>query len=227
MAWIIFILILLSLVFLPGLWVKKTMKKYSQPGDRYDGSGADLARELLDHHGLGSVRVEETDQGDHYDPAERVVRLTPDKLNGHSLTAVTVAAHEVGHAIQHAEAYAPLMLRTRLVVVAMSAQKLGAFILLASPMIALLTRVPAITGLMLLGGFMSLASATLVHLVTLPTEFDASFRRAMPILENGNYLHPVDLPHARRLLKAAALTYVAASLMSLLNIARWWAILRR
>ena len=75
--------------------------------------------------------------------------------------------------------------------------------------------------------FLSLASATLVHLVTLPTEFNASFRRALPILEQGNYLYQTDLPHARRLLKAAALTYVAASLMSLLNIARWWALIRR
>ncbi len=227
MPWIIFILMVLSLVFLPGLWVKRVMNKYSQPDDRYEGTGADLARKLLDEQGLESVRIEETDQGDHYDPIEKVVRLTPDKFSGHSLTAVTVAVHEVGHAIQDAEGYAPLVLRTRMVVVAMSAQKLGAFILLASPLVGMLTRAPAITGLMLLGGFLSLASATLVHLVTLPTEFDASFRRALPLLEKGGYLHPVDLPHARRLLKAAALTYVAASLMSLLNIARWWAIVRR
>jgi Zn-dependent membrane protease YugP len=227
MHWLIFMLIILSLVFLPGLWVKRTMKRYSLPEDRYEGTGADLARKLLDEQGLESVRIEETDQGDHYDPTEKVVRLTPDKLRGHSLTAVTVAAHEVGHAIQDAQGYAPLVMRTRLVVVAMTAQKLGASILLAAPLIGILTRAPALTGLLLLGGFLSLASATLVHLLTLPTEFDASFRRALPILEQGNYLHPVDLPHARRLLKAAALTYVAASLMSLLNIARWWAIVRR
>ena len=80
---------------------------------------------------------------------------------------------------------------------------------------------------MLLGGFLSLGSATLVHLVTLPMELDASFKRALPLLEQGEYLHKADLPHARRLLKAAALTYVSASLMSLLNIARWWALVRR
>ena len=209
------------------MWVKRTMKKYDQPKDRYEGTGADLARKLLEEQGLSSVRIEETKLGDHYDPVEKVVRLMPERFNGHSLTAVTVAAHEVGHAIQDAQGYRPLVLRTRMVTQAMAAQKLGAVILFASPVIGMITRVPTITGLMLVGGFLSIASATLVHLITLPTEYDASFRRALPILEEGGYLHPVDLPHARRLLKAAALTYVAASMMSLLNIARWWAILRR
>ena len=88
-------------------------------------------------------------------------------------------------------------------------------------------RAPAAGALMFLGGFASLGTAALVHLVTLPTELDASFVRALPMLEKGEILLPGDEPHARRLLTAAALTYVAASLMSLLNIARWWAILRR
>ena len=227
MPWLIFVLIILTVLFFPGMWVKRTMKKYDQPKDRYEGSGADLARKLLEEQGLSSVRIEETKLADHYDPVEKVVRLMPERFNGHSLTAVTVAAHEVGHAIQDAQGYRPLVLRTRMVTQAMAAQKLGAVILFASPVIGMITRVPTITGLMLVGGFLSLASATLVHLVTLPTEYDASFRRALPILEEGGYLHPVDLPHARRLLKAAALTYVAASMMSLLNIARWWTLLRR
>ena len=81
--------------------------------------------------------------------------------------------------------------------------------------------------LMILGGFMSMGITSLVHLITLPTELDASFNRALPMLKKGGGIKPVDLPHARRLLKAAALTYLAASLASLLNIARWWALLRR
>jgi Zn-dependent membrane protease YugP len=227
MPWLIFVLTILTVLFFPGIWVKRTMKKYDQPMDRYKGTGADLARKLLEAQGLSSVQIEVTELGDHYDPVEKAVRLMPERFNGHSLTAVTVAAHEVGHAIQDAQGYRPLVLRTRMVAQAMAAQKLGAIILFASPVIGMITRVPTISGLMLVGGFLSLASATLVHLITLPTEYDASFRRALPILEEGDYLHPVDMPHARRLLKAAALTYVAASLMSLLNIARWWAILRR
>jgi Zn-dependent membrane protease YugP len=220
-------ILMLAVIFGPGLWVRRVMARYSNPGDRYEGTGGELARHLLDRAGLAAVRVEETGQGDHYDPQDKAVRLSADRYAGRSLTAVTVAAHEVGHALQDAEGYAPLRARTRLVTMSRGAEKLGAGLLFAAPVLGLLTRMPAVTGLMFLGGFLSLGSAALVHLVTLPTEFDASFRRALPMLEEGDYLYRADLPHARRLLKAAALTYVAASLMSLLNIARWLAILRR
>jgi Zn-dependent membrane protease YugP len=96
-----------------------------------------------------------------------------------------------------------------------------------SPFIGAITRVPGIGIIMFLAGLMTLGTSTLVHLITLPTEIDASFNRALPMLEKGNVLKKVDERHARRILKAAAFTYVSASLMSLLNIARWFAILRR
>jgi Zn-dependent membrane protease YugP len=216
-----------ALVFGPGLWVRKVMSRYSSPADRYSGTGGEFARHLLDNNGLQHIKVEETEQGDHYDPVEKIVRLTPEKLNGHSLTAVTVAAHEVGHAIQDATGYAPLKARTQLINLTQPIQKLGAGILMAAPLVGMLTRAPMVSLLMILGGFMSLGATTLVHMVTLPTELDASFNRALPMLEKGGILKPVDVPHARRLLKAAALTYLSASLASLLNIARWWALLRR
>jgi Zn-dependent membrane protease YugP len=98
---------------------------------------------------------------------------------------------------------------------------------MASPFLGMITRAPSVGVLMFLGGIATLGTAALVHVVTLPTEIDASFVRAMPMLEKGGILMPGDQPHARRILTAAALTYVAASLMSLLNVARWWAILRR
>jgi hypothetical protein len=98
---------------------------------------------------------------------------------------------------------------------------------MVSPFIGALTRVPMLGILMFLGGLLTLGSSTVIHLVTLPTEFDASFNRALPILKKENVLKDSDTDHARRILKAAAYTYVSASLMSLLNIARWWAILRR
>jgi Zn-dependent membrane protease YugP len=227
MPWIILLFAILALVFGPSLWVKRVMSRYSQPADRYKGSGSELARALLDDLGLHRVGVEMTEQGDHYDPRDKVVRLTAENFEGHSLTAVTVSAHEVGHAVQDAEAFPPLRIRTRLVGMTRHVERIGAGILMMAPVMGLLTRAPAISLLMILGGFMSLGAATLVHLVTLPTEWDASFRRALPLLENGSYLKPVDMPHARRLLRAAALTYVSVSLMSLLNIARWWALLRR
>ena len=221
------LVLVLILVFGPGWWVRNVMSRYSSPDDRYDGTGGELARHLLDSLDLQNVKVEETPKGDHYDPLEKVIRLTPGNLNGRSLTAVTVAAHEVGHALQDATNYAPLKIRGQLVMLTRPVQKLGAGILMAAPFIGMLTRAPMVSLLMILGGLMSLGATTLVHLVTLPTELDASFNRALPMLEKGGILKPVDLPHARRLLKAAALTYLSASLASLLNIARWWALLRR
>jgi hypothetical protein len=227
MAIVVVILLILGLVFIPGMWVRRVLERYSEPADRYSGSGAQLARHLLDLHDLQDVKVEATEDGDHYDPIEKTVRLTPDKHDGHSLTAITVAAHEVGHAIQDQQAYTPLRLRTQLVRVVAPIQRVGAGILMVSPFVGAITRVPQIGILMFAAGFLTLASSTLVHLVTLPTEFDASFGRALPMLDQHNILQDADRPHARRLLTAAALTYVSASLMSLLNIARWWAILRR
>jgi Zn-dependent membrane protease YugP len=221
------LLLLFGLIFGPGLWVRKVMSRYSKPENRYQGTGGELARHLLDINNLQHVKVEETPKGDHYDPLGKVVRLTPEKLNGRSLTAVTVAAHEVGHALQDASGYAPLKIRTQLVLLTQPIQRLGAGILMAAPVIGIITRAPLVSLLMILGGFMSLGATTLVHMVTLPTELDASFNRALPMLKKGDILMPVDLPHARRLLKAAALTYVSSSLASLLNIARWWALLRR
>lgn len=221
------ILLALAVVFGPGLWVRRVMQRYSEPDDRYPGTGADLVRHLAKRHGLAQLRVERTDQGDHYDPHAGTVRLSPANHDGRSLTAITVAAHEFGHALQDHHGFGPLRWRTRLVAATRHAERLGAALLVASPFIGILTRVPAVGLLTFAGGLLSLGSSTLVHLVTLPTELDASFVRALPILNRGGYLEPEDRPHARRILAAAALTYVAASLMSLLNVARWWALLRR
>ncbi len=220
-------LIIVVVIFGPGIWVQRVLAKYSEPADRYAGTGAQLARHLLNKNGLENVKVEQTTEGDHYDPNDKAVRLTPDKFDGRSLTAITVAAHEFGHALQDRDAYGPLRLRTRLVKATRPFEKLGAGILMVSPIIGALTRVPMLGVLMFLGGMLTLGSSTIIHLVTLPTEFDASFNRALPILEKEKVLKESDTGHARRILKAAAYTYVSASLMSLLNIARWWAILRR
>lgn len=227
MGYLVIFAAILALVFGPGVWVRRVLERYSNPPDRYAGTGAQLARYLLNKHGLQSVAVESTDQGDHYDPTAKAVRLTPDKFDGHSLTAITVAAHEVGHAIQDQQGYAPLRFRTYLVRVAQPVERLGAGALMVAPFVAALTRAPSIGIIMFAAGFLTLATSTLVHLATLPTEFDASFTRALPMLDSHRVLKEVDRPHARRLLTAAALTYVSASLMSLLNVARWWAILRR
>ena len=227
MRFLIIALPILALVFGPGLWVQRILAKYSAPENRYPGTGADLARLLLDKNALQTVKVEKTESGDHYDPNDKAVRLTEDKFDGRSLTAITVAAHEVGHAIQDKEAYGPLRVRGLLVRGMQKVEKLGAGILIVAPFVGLVTRAPGIGIIMFAGGMLTLASSTLVHMVTLPTEFDASFGRALPMLKEHQILKDADLPHARKILKAAAYTYVSASLMSLLNIARWIAILRR
>lgn len=227
MVLVIFIVMVVALVFGPGIWVQRVLARYSKPANRYSGTGAELARHLLDSLALQSVRVEISDVGDHYDPDAKVVRLTADKFDGRSLTAITVAAHEVGHALQDHENYAPLRLRTRLVKSTRNIQRIGAGVLLLSPFLGIMTRLPALGLITFAAGLLTLGTAALVHFVTLPTEFDASFNRALPLLEQHEILKDVDRPHARTLLKAAALTYVSASLMSLLNVARWLTILRR
>lgn len=224
---LILIFALLLLIVGPGLWVKRTMARYHKPRERYEQTGGETARRLLDAHGLEAVSVEMTEAGDHYDPVDKSVRLTEANMAGKSLTAVTIAAHEVGHAVQDAEEFKPLIWRTRLVRWVSPIEKTGAVLMMATPLIIGITRLPVAGLLMFLGGLLTLGSAVVVHILTLPTELDASFGRAMPMLEQHGVLYASDERHARRLLKAAAMTYVSASLWSLLNIARWWAILRR
>ncbi len=227
MPFLILGLAIVALLFGPGIWVRRVMARYAEPADRYGGTGAELARHLLDRCGLQAVRVEPTEAGDHYDPQDKAVRLSEANFSQRSLTAITVAAHEVGHAIQDAEGYRPLRYRTRLVRAAQGAERLGAAVLMISPFLGALTRAPSLGILLFLGGLLTLGTSVLVHGITLPTEVNASFGRALPLLERERILKPVDRPHARRILTAAAMTYVAVSLMSLLNVARWIAILRR
>ena len=156
MRFLIIVLPILALVFGPGLWVQRVLARYSQPDDRYSGTGAELARKLLDMNNLQNVKVEKTKTGDHYDPNDKAVRLTDSKFDGRSLTAITVAAHEVGHAIQDKEAYRPMRLRSKLVRGIQKVEKIGAGILILAPFMGLLTRAPGIGVIMLIGGLLTL-----------------------------------------------------------------------
>ena len=227
MPYLILILVLIMLVFGPQWWAQYTFRRYAKPLTRIPGSGAELARHLLDRFEMQTVGVEKTEVGnDHYDPQSRTVRLSPQNHDQNSLTAVAVAAHEVGHAIQHQRGEALLSVRTRLVQFASAAQKFGAAALVVMPIAAVLTRAPSVGLLLLVAGVGSMFLATLVHLVTLPVELDASFNKALPILRSG-YINQKDEAVVRRILRAAAFTYLAGSLASLLNLWRWLAILRR
>lgn len=220
-------LMILAVLLGPQLWTKWVFKKYRGHREDYAGTGGEMARHLLDRFQMPYVHVETTDLGDHYDPVAKVVRLLPANYHGKSLTAVTVAAHEVGHAIQDHTGYGPLRERTRLVRLAQGAEKVGSFVMLGVPLVAGLTRSPAGGVLVLLAGLAVMSVGALVHLVTLPVEWDASFRRALPVLEQGRYISSTDVAGARKILTAAALTYVAASLGGLLNVWRWIMLMRR
>lgn len=226
MPWIILIVVVLALVFGPSFWARWVLARHSNDRPDFPGTGGELARHLLDEAGLQAVPVEQTDRGDHYDPQDRVVRLSSDNFDGRSLTAVTVAAHEVGHALQDRDSYTPLQTRTAMVKWASGLQRIGSMIMFGSFFLGAATQSPGVTLLVAGAGIATMASAVLVHLVTLPVEFDASFNRALPALENGGYLPQEDMPAARSILKACALTYVAGSLMSLLNLWRWIRFLR-
>lgn len=223
---LILILAVIGLAMLPQMWVKRVLAEHAHERADFPGTGGEFARHLLDEMKLNEVRVEETKDGDHYDPAAKAVRLLPQHMNGRSLSAVVVAAHEVGHAMQDATSYGPLAARTRLVKHAQRIEQFGAIVLLTAPVVMAVVKAPALVFVQIGAGLLIMASTILMHLTTLPVEYDASFRRALPVLKAGRYVSPDDMVAARRILKAAALTYVAAAGMSLLDVMRWIRVLR-
>lgn len=227
MVYAIAIIGILILIYGPQVWVQWVLNRHNQHAEEnFPGTGGELARHLLDRYDLQEIKVEITDSGDHYDPMERAVRLTRDKHDGKTLTAITVAAHECGHAYQHAAAEPMFMMRTRLARISIIAQRVGSFLLFAAPFAVLITRLPSAAVFNITGAFLIMGFAIVMHLLTLPVEIDASFNKALPLLESG-YLSKRQIPAARSILRAAAWTYVAASLASLLNFWRWLAVLRR
>jgi uncharacterized protein len=214
-------LLLIVLTFVPQLWIRRVLKRHGIDRQDLPGTGAELARHLLDEADLQSVQVEKTDLGDHYDPEARVVRLLPQHHDGRSIAAVAVAAHEVSHAVQHARGEPAFVRRLNLVSNLIWVQRAAIGVLLLAPLIFALVKSPLLAALPVLAGVLLMAIGVVVHIVTLPVEFDASFGKALPVLTRGRYLSAGDLPAARSVLQAAAFTYVAAALATLLNILRW------
>jgi len=225
-AVLVLLLVAFGLALLPQMWVKGVLRRHSTERADIPGTGGEFARHVLDSLKLGHVKVEETQLGDHYDPEAKVVRLTPQHYSGRSLSAVVVAAHEVGHAMQDATSYPPLGARTRLAKQAQSIERIGMAIMLASPLVVLVLKSPHVAILQLFVGMLILGSTVVMHAMTLPVELDASFRRALPLLKTGRYIGDRDLGSARQILRAAAFTYVAAAAMSILDVARWLRVLR-
>lgn len=226
MVWFILAIVVVALVFGPSLWVRWVMSRHSTELPGMPGTGGELAEHLLEKFGI-AAGVEVTESGDHYDPANKMVRLSQQNFSGKSLTAVAVAAHEVGHAIQDHEQDKNLRFRTSLIPVAEKIARVSSGALWVAPIIGIITRHPAPLSLFIILGLGGLVARMLVHLVTLPTEFDASFAKALPVLRDGNYIAPDEEVIVARILRAAAMTYVASALADVLNLARWAALLLR
>lgn len=219
MGAVILILLFAALIFGPQIWVKQVIASHGRDRPDYPGTGGEMARHLLDIHDLQDVRVEATDMGDHYSPVERTVRLEKRHLDGRSISAVAIAAHEVGHALQHAGGDRMLALRGHIAVVSHYTRRVGTFLLLTAPVLAIVAS-PRMLLLQLSLIMMVLGVELVLHLITLPVELDASFKRAMPLLTAGQYLPDQDHPAVRSVLRAAAFTYVAASAVGLINFWR-------
>lgn len=216
------------LVYGPSLWVRIVMHRHRQTLKDMPGTGGELAEHLVQRFDLGSVRVEKTtEDNDHYDPRARVVRLSPSNYDGKSLTAIAVAAHEVGHAIQFHRKEQISRLRLKYIPVAMLLKKTGILLVALLPIAGFVIKAPAIViALILISVGLQLLGA-LAYLIVLPEEWDASFNKALPILVEGDYIKQSDIPAVRGVLKAAALTYFASALADVINIGRWLMILRR
>jgi Zn-dependent membrane protease YugP len=214
--------LLLALVFGPQLWIRHVLSRAQADRPDLPGTGADLARHLLDEAGLQAVRVEETPDADHYDPEARVVRLTPPHHGGRSIAAVAVATHEVAHAVQHARGEPGFRRRQALVLAIAPIFRIAQIIMATIPLLVIVVHSPAFIALQLAAIIALLSLRVLIHAVTLPVELDASFGKALPVLQQGGYLAPADMPEARRVLRAAAFTYVAAALVTLLDVLRWF-----
>ncbi len=219
MLFVIGIVLLLALCFGPMVWANFVLRRHAEDREDFPGTGGEFARHILDLAEMPDVAVEVTESGDHYCPKSKAVRLSEKNLQGKSLTAVTVAAHEVGHALQDRDGYRLLALRTRLATVAFWGEKIAYVLLVASP--ATLFAAPRLAFLQIGAGLTIMIGRVLVHLITLPVEFDASFQRALPILDRGNYLVKKDLEAARSILRACAWTYVAGALFSIVDVIRW------
>ncbi len=193
--------------------VKSTYKKYSGVSNAKNITGAYAAQAVLTHYGITDVRIERVagTLSDHYDPRSKVIRLSEGVYSSNSIAAIGIACHEAGHAAQHAQNYVPIKVRNSLIPICNIGSTLGVplalfgYILGFEPLISI--------------GLLLYAAITVFQLVTLPVEFNAS-RRALRVIDETNLLYDDESGGAKKVLTAAAMTYVAAMLVSLANLLR-------
>jgi Zn-dependent membrane protease YugP len=206
----------LILAFYAQAKVKGNYKKFLQVPSSVNMTGSEVARTILDRNGLSHVNLTPVEGvlTDHYDPRTNEVRLSKEVFYGNSISSVTIAAHECGHALQHATGYSPLIIRASILPVA----NLGSWLAFPLFFAGLIFSSSGFAFLMDLG-IILFAGALVFHLVTLPVEYNAS-QRAFEQLNDRIIVYPDEMKGARKVLNAAALTYVAATLMALMNLLR-------
>ena len=205
------------ILFLPNLWVNYVLKKNNEILPDMPFTGKELGNRILKELNINNVTIHSIKQLDHYNPIEKKVHISENKIDKKSITSISVVVHEIGHAIQDKENYKPLILRQKLIEKTMIFQRLGSFLLIIGlPSIFALTKSPLITFIAAILIMGCLSTNVLIHLITLPVEFDASFKRALPILKK--YVPNENMKQCKSVLRAAAFTYLAQSIISIFRL---------
>lgn len=219
---LVFLLVMLILPIVAQVNVTSTFNKYKKVSNSRGLTADQVARQILDSNGLFYIRVEHVSGNltDHFDPTANVVRLSDSVYGQTSVAAIGVAAHECGHACQHAEEYAPIQIRTAIVPVVNICSRFWYLAFIIG--VLLFETMPSLIYV----GIIMFAAVVLFQLVTLPVELDAS-GRALKTLENDGILEAAEVPHAKKVLTAAAFTYVAALITSIMQLLRLLAAAKR
>ena len=221
----IFLIVLLSISILPVIWINYVFKKNDEILPNMPFNGIEFGNQLIKELELKDVCLEKTLIGDHYDLDQRKVKVGEDRLRKKSLTSISIICHEIGHAIQHAENYTPLITRTKLVKNTLWINKIAfAVIYIGLPIIFATGYLPLIKVCILLI-LLSLFIGVVIHLVTLEVELNASFNKAMPIIKKK--IPAVYHDSCRSILRAAAFTYVVGVFKNLISLRMIWTVLSR
>ena len=221
----IYLLFFLFIFVLPKIWLNRALKRNDENLENMPFTGLEFGKLLLKENALEGVKITHTDVGDHYDLENQEVRVLEDRLSKKSITAISIVAHEIGHAIQHKDKYIPLEQRTKLVKNTYWISRLGGGILYSGIPIILATGSSGLIKICLFIVFLSVIISALVHIITLDVEMDASFNRALPILKEK--IPEEYLIGSRSVLRAAAFTYVIGALTNFLSLRYLWILISR
>lgn len=213
----------MAIVFIPQMIIMSTYKKFANIKASTNLTGADIAKSILANAGINDVAVVPTEGelSDHYDPSKKTVNLSRDIYYGNSISSLGIAAHEVGHAIQDNKGYLPMKLRAGIFPAVQTGQMLGPILLMVGMGLRFGLGMGGFTTTIALAGICLYGAVVLFHMVTLPVEFNASFRAVRALADGGYLVDKEEIGGAKAVLTAAALTYVAAALYALIELLYW------